>query len=152
MHAQFRYLRTEDAERDVLENNFFVNASRHSITRMLTPAEWAEIVRPYAEPGEGRRPTIDWPREVPFGDDHGETRAALEAQAAWMATTDIPKLHLPGVPGGIARTGGRRRNLIRTWPAITEAEVPGLHWTPEDAPHAMGAALADWVGSLGARS
>jgi haloalkane dehalogenase len=152
MRPQFQYLRTAQAEEDVLKNNFFVNASRRSITRMLEPAEWAEIVRPYAEPGEGRRPTIDWPREVPFGDDRSETRTALEAQAAWMATTEIPKLHMPGVPGGIARVGGRKRELISTWPNITEIPVPGVHWTPEDAPHAMGAALAKWVRSLDTHS
>ncbi|MEU3980406.1 haloalkane dehalogenase [Streptomyces sp. NPDC026672] len=148
MRPQFAYLRTAEGEKDVLENNFFVHAAPQTITRMLAPAELAEIVRPYARPGEDRRPTSDWPREVPFGDDRGETRTALESQAAWLARTPVPKLHLPGVPGGIARLGGRKRELIGTWPNLTEAPVPGLHWTPEDAPHAMGAALAEWLRAL----
>jgi len=147
--ALFQYLRTAQGEKDVLENNFFVNAAQQNISRMLAPAEWAEIVRPYAEPGAGRRLTIDWPREVPFGNDQSETRAALEAQAAWLATTPIPKLHMPGTPGAIARMGGRKRELISTWPNLTESPVPGFHWTPEDAPHAMGAALAQWLRGLG---
>ncbi|WP_406485774.1 haloalkane dehalogenase [Streptomyces phaeochromogenes] len=148
MRPQFQYLRTAEGERDVLENNFFVNAAPQSITRMLTPAEFTEIVRPYAQPGEDRRPTTDWPREVPFDNDRSQTRTALEAQAAWLADTSIPRLHLPGVPGGIARLGGRKRRLISTWPSLIEAPVPGLHWTPEDAPHAMGSALAEWLRSL----
>ncbi|MFJ9367388.1 haloalkane dehalogenase [Nocardia sp. NPDC101769] len=149
MRPAFQYLRTAEGEQDVLENNVFVNAAPHSITRVLTPAELAEIVRPYAKSGEDRRPTIDWPSQVPFGDDRSEIRTVLEAQAEWLASASVPKLHLPGVPGGIARQGGRRREMISTWPNLTEAPVPGIHWTPEDAPHAMGAALADWLRTIG---
>jgi haloalkane dehalogenase len=148
MRAPFAHLRTPEGERDVLENNAFVDAAPATMTRMLAPAELAEIQRPYARPGEDRRPTIDWPREVPFGDDRTETRTALEAQAAWLAGSPLPKLHLPAAGGGIARPGGRRRELISTWPNLTEVPVPGLHWTPEDAPHAMGSALAGWLPTL----
>ncbi|XUL93933.1 haloalkane dehalogenase [Streptomyces galilaeus] len=149
VRPEFEYLRTAEGEKDVLENNIFVNSAPHSITRMLNPAELAEIVRPYAQPGGDRRPTIDWPSQVPFGDDRSQTRTALEAQAEWLAGTSVPKLHLPGTPGGIARLGGRKRELISTWPNLTEVPVPGVHWTPEDAPHAMGTALAEWLRDIG---
>jgi haloalkane dehalogenase len=144
----FKYMRTPEGGRDVLENNFFVNFSRANMLRMLAPQEWDEIVRPYAAAGEGRRPTLDWPRMVPLGDDDTEIRCALEQQAAWLAATPIPKLHLAGTPGAIEKVGGRRRAAINTFPNLTVATVQGMHWTPLDDPHAMGAGLASWLSRL----
>ncbi|MEE6175841.1 haloalkane dehalogenase [Mycobacterium sp. 050134] len=144
----FRHVRTAEGGDDVLENNFFVNFSRANMLRMLAPQEWAEIVRPYANPGEDRRPTLDWPRSVPFGDDDTEIRGVLQAQAAWLGATPIPKLHLAGMPGGIDKVGGRRREFIGALPDLTVAPVQGLHWTPLDDPHAVGAGLAAWLREL----
>lgn len=144
----FWHLRTGEGGDDVLENNFSVNFSRANMLRMLAPQEWGEMVRPYANPGEDRRPTLDWPRSIPFGDDDTEIRRVLEAQAAWLGATPIPKLHLAGMPGGIDKVGGRRREIISTLPNSTVATVQGLHWTPLDDPHATGAGLAAWLSEL----
>lgn len=146
--AEFKYLRTVEGERDTLDNNFFLRQAPTSMVRMLTPAELAEIERPYAQPGEDRRPTSDWPREVPFGDDQTPTGAAIEAQATWLAQTALPKLHLAADPGGIDFVGGRRRALIESWPNTVHAPFFGVHWTPEDNPHAIGEALAVWLSDL----
>lgn len=146
--TEFQYLRTAEGERDTLENNFFVRQAASTMVRMLAPAELAEIERPYAEPGEGRRPTSDWPREVPFGDERTPTRAAIEAQAAWLAQAELPKLHLAAEPGGIDFAGSRRRTLIETWPNTTHTRFFGIHWTPEDNPHAIGQALSTWLAEI----
>jgi haloalkane dehalogenase len=45
------------------------SSSRRSclgVLRTLTAEEMAEYRRPFAEPGEGRRPTLTWPREIPI--------------------------------------------------------------------------------------
>jgi len=144
----FEHVRTSEGGRDVLENNFFVDYARDKMLRMLAQQDWDEIVRPYASPGEDRRPTLDWPRSVPFGDDDTEVRRVLEHQAAWLSKTRIPKLHLAGVPGAIERVGGRRRATISAFPNLTLAEVEGAHWTPLDDPHATGAGLASWLRKL----
>lgn len=141
----FKHIRTEQGGRDVLNDNYFVNFCRHQLMRMLDPREWAEIVRPYANSGEDRRPTLDWPRSVPFGDDDTALRSKLERQSAWLAQSPIPKLHIAGLPGGIAMVGGRRRDTIAGFPNLSVAEVAGLHWTPLDDPHAMGEGLASWL-------
>ncbi|MEW2502861.1 haloalkane dehalogenase [Amycolatopsis sp. NPDC047767] len=148
MRGQFEFLRSPAGEQAVLEDNFFVNAAQHSMVRMLAPAELDTIVRPYRSPGESRRPTIDWPREVPFGDDRTATRDALEAQATCLSTSDTPKLHLAGVPGGIDWVGGRRRDAIAQYRNLSRSEFPGFHWTPEDNPHAFGEHLAAWLHEL----
>lgn len=141
----FKYLRTAEGAQDVLDNNYFVNGARHNMMRVLTPHEWAEVVRPYARPGEDRRPTLDWPRSVPFGDDDTPLRRGLNSQALWLAESPVPKLHFAGVPGGIEILGGRRRETIATFPNLTVTDVEGLHWTPMDDPHAMGEGLAAWL-------
>jgi len=38
--------------------------------------------------------------------------------------------------------------LVRSWPALTEVTVTGSHFVPEDSPHEIGRALADWIPTL----
>jgi haloalkane dehalogenase len=148
VRGMFEFLRTPEGERAVLAENYFVHNVQRSILRVLAPLELAEIARPYAEAGEARRPTISWPREVPFGDDNTATRSAIERQAGWMAGSPVPKLHLQGTPGGIISIGGRRSEAIRRWPALTEANLASAHWAPEDDPHSIGTALRHWLPTL----
>src|SRR5215472_9680553 len=63
----FRALRSPAGERLVLEENAFVERVLPSgILRKLTEAEHDEYRRPFREPGESRRPTLQWPREIPI--------------------------------------------------------------------------------------
>ena len=51
----------------VLDDNVFVErVLPGSILRQLTAEEMAEYRRPYLEPGESRRPTLTWPRQIPL--------------------------------------------------------------------------------------
>ena len=59
----------------------------------------------------------------------------------------MPKLFVNADPGSILV--GRQRKVVRRWPALTEVTVPGGHFVPEDSPHDIGRALADWVPTLG---
>lgn len=145
----FRHVRTEEGGRDVLNHNYFVNFAQTQMMRILNPREWAEIVRPYANPGENRRPTLDWPRSVPFGNDDTPVRRKIERQAAWLATSPTAKLHIAGLPGAIAMIGGRRRDAIARYPNLSIAEVSGMHWTPLDDPYGVGEALASWLPTVG---
>jgi haloalkane dehalogenase len=47
------------------------------MTGVLTDTELREIVRPYATAGEGHRPTVTWPREVPLGEERTPTHAKI---------------------------------------------------------------------------
>ena len=42
---------------------------------------------PYREPGEGRRPTLTWPREIPIDGVPADVAGIVAANAAWMATS-----------------------------------------------------------------
>lgn len=147
VRGMFEFIRSEAGEEAILERNFFVHESaRLGNLRMLSAQERAEWERPYREPGEARRPTLTWPREVPFENDRTPTRTRIEAHASWLRGTDIPKLYIRGVPG--AMLFGEREEGVRLFPALSEISARGLHWTPEDDPHAIGDGLAGWISRL----
>nr|AFQ60633.1 Nano-lantern_Ca2+_CaM-2G [synthetic construct] len=60
-------IKSEEGEKMVLENNFFVETVLPSkIMRKLEPEEFAAYLEPFKEKGEVRRPTLSWPREIPL--------------------------------------------------------------------------------------
>ena len=64
----FQGMRSEAGEAMVLEKNVFIERILPgSILRELSEAEMAEYRRPFLEPGEDRRPTLTWPRQIPLG-------------------------------------------------------------------------------------
>jgi haloalkane dehalogenase len=64
----------------------------------------------------------------------------------WLRGSAVPKLFVDAEPGSILV--GRQRSLVRKWPSVTEVTVPGAHFVPEDSPHEIGRALADWIPTL----
>jgi len=59
-------LRSEAGEEMILRDNYFVEQVLPArVLRNLSVEEMAEYRRPFAEPGERRRPTLTWPREIP---------------------------------------------------------------------------------------
>src|SRR5215470_8596173 len=101
----------------------------------------AEYRRPFAEPGEGRRPTLTWPREIPIKGDPADVAAIVAAYADWLTTSSVPKLWLKAEPGGIL-AGGAVLDLARRFPAQTEVTVRGVHFVQEDSPHEIGRSIA----------
>src|SRR5947208_1560940 len=90
--------------------------------RPLTDEEMAEYRRPFAEPGEGRRPTLTWPRQIPIDGEPADVAAIVRAYGDWLATSPVPKLFIKGEPGLILTNGGPV-DFCRTWPAQTEVRV-----------------------------
>ena len=145
--AFFGPLRGPDGERLVLDDNVFVEAVLPGGTlRTLTDEERAAYCAPYRDPGEGRRPTLTWPREIPIDGVPADVAAVVAANAAWMASAPVPKLFVNGDPGALLT--GPARELCRTWPAQTEVTVPGLHFLPEDSAPEIAGALDTWLSSL----
>jgi haloalkane dehalogenase len=143
----FQGFRSPAGEEMVLERNIFVErVLPGSIIRALTDAEMAEYRRPFAQPGEDRRPTLSWPRNIPIEGEPADVVRVVEASGAFLAKSDIPKLFINAEPGAIL--SGRRRELCRTWPNQTEVTVSGIHFVQEDSPHEIGAAVADFVKRL----
>jgi haloalkane dehalogenase len=103
--------------------------------------------RPYLEPGESRRPTLTWPREIPVGGEPADVVAIADDYARWLATSELPKLFINADPGTILT--GAQREFCRRWPNQEEVTVKGTHFIQEDSPREIGEAVARFVGRLG---
>src|SRR5262245_7685659 len=109
----------------------------------------AEYRRPFAEPGEGRRPTLTWPREIPIEGKPADVSAIATAYADWLGKSNVPKLFLKAEPGAIL-SNDRLVNLVRGWPALTAKTVARIHLVEEDSAAVIGRAIAGWMAeSLG---
>ena len=140
----FQGFRSPGGEAMILEKNMFVERILPgSIMRRLSDAEMAEYRRPFVVPGEDRRPTLSWPRQIPIEGSPADVVAVVEDYSAWLSSSDLPKLFINADPGSILV--GRQRELCRRWPNQTEVTVPGLHFLQEDSPDLIGRALADFV-------
>jgi len=144
----FQALRSPAGEEMVLEKNLFVEVLLpRAILRGLTDAEMAHYRKRYTQPGESRRPTLTWPRQIPINGEPADVVAIAEAYSAWMAASDLPKLFINAEPGSILV--GEQREFCRAWPNQTEITVPGLHFIQEDSPDQIGEAVSDFVAHLG---
>ena len=144
----FQGFRSEAGEGMVLENNVFVErVLPGSILRRLTEAEMAVYRAPYAEPGESRRPTLAWPREIPIDGEPEDVTRIVRDYAHWMAANQIPKLFVNADPGAILT--GPQREFCRGWKNQEEVTVRGRHFIQEDSPDEIGEAIAGFVRRLG---
>jgi haloalkane dehalogenase len=142
----FEQLRSAVGEQMILEENLFVESLLpRRILRKLTDAEMEAYRRPYREPGEGRRPTLTWPRQLPIGGEPADVVEIVSSYAAWLAASPVPKLFVNAEPGTISMD---ERTFCRSWPHQTEVSVRGLHFIQEDSPAEIGEALATWYTSL----
>lgn len=140
----FQGLRSDAGEELCLEKNLFVEAILPNAIISGLTAEELEVYRaPFAEAGEGRRPTLTWPRQIPIEGSPAETVAIVQDYADWMNTNEIPKLFIDADPGSILI--GHQREFCRGWPNQTEARVAGMHFVQEDSPDEIGEAIADWL-------
>ena len=140
----FQALRSPAGEKMILEQNVFVEQILPgAVLRPLTDAEMAVYRRPFAAAGEGRRPTLSWPREIPVDGQPADVVEIVRAYGEWLATAVVPKLFVDAEPGAILR--GAAREFCRSWPNQTEARVKGVHFVQEDSPDEIGRAIAEWL-------
>ena len=140
----FQDLRSEAGEEMVLENNFFIERILPSaVLRDLTVEEMNVYRGPYLEPGESRRPTLTWPRELPINGEPEDVVSIVDDYSKWLAHSDVPKLFVNAEPGAILT--GSQREFCRSWPNQEEVTVRGVHFVQEDSPHEIGEAVATFV-------
>jgi haloalkane dehalogenase len=143
----FQGFRSPAGEELVLDKNLFVEAVLpNAILRGLTAEEHAEYRRPFGEPGEGRRPTLTWPRQIPIAGEPADVVEIVQDYADWMAVDDTAKLFIDADPGAILI--GAQREFCRNWPNQTEVRVAGNHFVQEDSPHEIGGAIAAWLAAI----
>ena len=128
----------------MLEDNFFIeNIFTGGVLRDIDAETMAEIRRPYEAPGEARRPTLSWVRQIPIGGKPAFVAELSERLSGWMGTTAFPKLFIEADPGQIIVD--RDLDIIESWSNQSRIKVRGLHHPQEDSPDEIGRGLAEWV-------
>ena len=143
----FQGLRSPAGEDMILQKNLFIERILPgSILRDLTEEEMNVYRRPFANPGEDRRPTLTWPRQIPIEGEPEDVHQIVSDYAQWLPETEFPKLFVNAEPGAILLDHARA--FVRSWKNVTEVTVSGSHFIQEDSPHEIGHALKDWIGTL----
>ncbi len=143
----FQAMRSPAGEEIILQKNVFVERILPaSVLRPLTEEEMATYRRPYLEPGESRRPTLTWPRELPLDGEPADVVEIVDRYARWLAGSEVPKLFINGDPGVILV--GAQREFCRAWPNQQEVTVRGLHFLQEDSPAEIGQAIAAFLARI----
>lgn len=143
----FQALRSPAGEEIILEKNLFIEGILPaSVLRGLTEAEMKVYRRPFLNPGEDRRPTLTWPREIPIEGEPEDVVEIIHSYGKWLESSILPKLFINADPGTILT--GAPREYCRTWPKQREITVKGLHFIQEDSPDEIGKAVSSFVKSL----
>lgn len=139
----FQGFRSESGEEMILEKNMFIErVLPASILRTLSPEEMDVYRQPFLEPGESRRPTLSWPRQIPISGEPADVVERVAQYAEWLAASPVPKLFINAEPGAILI--GDQRDFCRTWPNQQEVTVAGSHFIQEDSPDVIGQAISTW--------
>ena len=144
MKPIFEGFRSPAGDAMVLNNNVFIEqVLPASIIRKLTEEEMTEYRRPFLKPGEDRRPTLTWPRQIPIDGEPADVAAIVDSYSQWLSQSDLPKLFINAEPGAILR--GPARDFCRTWPNQSEVTVKGIHFIQEDSADEIGEAIVGWL-------
>jgi haloalkane dehalogenase len=145
----FGALRSPGGEDLILKQNMFVERVLiDSLKYFLNDEDRDEYRRPFLSPGEDRRPTLDWPRELPLDGEPKTNDKILKGYSEWLMTSaDIPKLFVHAIPGAIF-ANKEQLEFARSLPNQREVTVYGGHFLQEVSGTAIGRALNEWIASL----
>jgi haloalkane dehalogenase len=147
MRPALQALRSDAGEGMVLRDNYFVEKILPgAVLRTFSAEEMNQYRQPFAESGEGRRPTLTWPRQIPIDGEPADVSAIAAAYADWLRTSAVPKLFFKAEPGAIVSDA--LIDFVRGWKAQAEVKIAGRHFVQEDSPHEIGQAVASWMGAL----
>lgn len=138
----FQGFRSEAGEDLVLKKNLFIEGVLPgAIIRNLSNKEMDVYRKPFLKEIE-RRPTLDWPRQIPIDNKPEEVCNTVEDYSLWMSINEIPKLFINANPGSILK--GEQRDFCRKWKNQEEVTVKGSHFIQEDSPKDIGQAISSW--------
>lgn len=146
--SAFQGLRSDAGEEMVLKNNMFVEQLLPmGVARKLDPIEMEAYREPYKKEGESRRPTLTWPREIPFRDTGPKNVVDIvDTYAKWLSQSkDLPKLFVDSEPGFFS---AELRKINKDWPNQKSMTVKGIHFLQEDAPVEIGDAVKELMASI----
>ena len=143
----FKLFRSEVGEELILDKNIFVERILFAdpITPMSDETK-EEYLRPFLNPGEDRRPTLTFPRNIPLDGEPNDTYIEINKNAEFHKNSNIPKLFINADPGFLLV--GSQRDEVRNWNNLKEVTVKGNHFIQEDSPDEITAHIKDFINNL----
>jgi len=143
----FKLFRSEVGEELILDKNIFVERILFAdpITPMSDKTK-EEYLRPFLNPGEDRRPTLTFPRNIPLDGEPNDTYVEINKNAEFHKNSNIPKLFINADPGFLLV--GSQRDEVRNWNNLKEVTVKGNHFIQEDSPDEITAHIKDFINNL----
>tara|TARA_A100001037_G_scaffold211158_1_gene189248 strand:+ start:25 stop:879 length:855 start_codon:yes stop_codon:yes gene_type:complete len=143
----FKLFRSEVGEELILDKNIFVERILFAdpITPMSDKTK-EEYLRPFLNPGEDRRPTLTFPRNIPLDGEPNDTYIEINKNAEFHKNSNIPKLFINADPGFLLV--GSQRDEVRDWNNLKEVTVKGNHFIQEDSPDEITAHIKDFINNL----
>lgn len=143
----FELFRSDAGEELILDKNFFVE--RILFNDPIDPMSEEtknEYLRPFIQQGEDRRPTLTFPRNIPFNKEPLDTYNEIAKNAQFHSESSIPKLFINADPGFLLV--GTQRDEVRSWKNIKEVIVKGNHFIQEDSPLEITAHIKSFLSEL----
>ncbi len=139
----FEGMRSEAGEELVLEKNVFVERILPASLLDPVPDVVMDVYRaPFREPGESRRPMLNWPREIPLDGEPADVAEIVAAYGAWLQECTVPRLFINVAPGFLSPV---QADFCRTFPNQTEVSVRGSHFVQEDSAEDIAEAISAWL-------
>jgi haloalkane dehalogenase len=142
--AFFQAQRTTAGEDLILQKNLFIEYLLP--LRNISQGAMEIYRRHYRNPGPTRQPMLAWTRDLPIAGDPEDVVRIVDSYARWLSTSPIPKLFIDAEPAGFLI--GAQREFCRAWPNQQIVTVQGSHFLQEDAPEAVGNAIARFVAKV----
>lgn len=141
----FGRLRGESfGQRFAVRDNAFVEQILLGSLPGLGPGDQAEYRAPFERAGR-RRAILRLAREVPVGGEPPDMVVVLRVVEEVLADPRVPTLLLHGDPGAVVDDACRRWIVDRA-AGLTEVGIgPAGHFTPEEQPAAIAAAVIAWL-------
>ncbi len=146
MAEMFRGFRSPETGWDLIVNqNVFVEGVLPgAIVRDLTEEEMDAYRAPFLDPAS-RKPVWRWPNELPIAGEPADTAAAVDANFAWLQSSDVPKILFHATPGVIIPPDAVEM-FASVLSNLTVVDVgDGIHYLQEDHPHEIGDGIANWM-------
>ena len=136
-------------ENMILEDNAFVERVLPSATvRKLTEEEMSFYRAPFPTP-ESRRPTWQFPNELPIVGEPADVHSTLEEAHRGLAQSSYPKLLFAGNPGGLISPAFAESFAKELKNCRVVQLSSGIHYLQEDHPEVIGATVKEWLIDLG---
>ena len=143
----FKLFRSDAGEELILDKNFFVERILfNDPINPMSEETKKEYLRPFKQQGEDRRPTLTFPRNIPFNEEPFDTHNEIKKNAEFHKTSNIPKLFINADPGFLLV--GTQRDEVRSWNNLKEVTVKGNHFIQEDSPEEITAFIKEFISEI----